>query len=116
MIPARASSFLLVLLMAVSGISFGAARGQARIAGQMVICTGGAAVTVSVDAGGNPVREVHLCPDSILGALAAVIPPALLPLAPDVRALPSRHRPAHPAAHALWRPALPARGPPLLLL
>ncbi len=116
MIPARLSCFLLVALMLVSGIAFGAARGQARIAGQLVICSGGAAVTVSVDAEGNPVREVRLCPDGILGAFAAMMPPALTVVLPQAARGLRSARPVHAGNHALWRPSLPARGPPYRFL
>ena len=41
----RALHLSLILLLVVTGLSLGAARGQARVAGQVVLCAGGA-VTV----------------------------------------------------------------------
>lgn len=75
-------TLFLVLSLGLSTIGFGVARGQAPVAGEQVICTGLGAVTVAVDAGGNPVRSHGLCPDN-----AALFFAALLPVAPDAMGL-----------------------------
>lgn len=69
----------LVLLLFASGISLGAARGQARVAGLVVLCAGGAVVAQPVDERGQPVGRLHVCPDMALSLMAAVGQPA-----PDV--------------------------------
>jgi hypothetical protein len=80
-------------------------------AGEMVICAGGAAVTVAVDSGGNPVGAPHWCPDCVISLLAALpAGPGLAPPSP-----PAAARAAGPVAG--WRaaaatPVPPARGPP----
>lgn len=105
--------FLVAVIVATSG-AMAAARGQAAISGQMVLCTGTGPVTVNVDAEGQPVGPAHFCPDCALSLLAAV------PLAaPSVffapRAVPVRFDRSH---RALRRPGLlrpRARAPPVLL-
>ena len=82
MILSRLFSLLLVLSLGLSTVGFGIARGQAPIAGEMVICTGQGMVTLSVDAEGNPIETHTLCPDAALVFFAAVAsePPANGPL------------------------------------
>ncbi|MBV0890297.1 hypothetical protein KTN05_00305 [Paracoccus sp. Z118] len=71
---------LLILLIAATSLSLGSARGQARVAGQMVLCDGHGVTTVAVDASGNPVERVVICPDMALSLLAALdVPPPELP-------------------------------------
>lgn len=67
--------FALALLLALTSQTLAAARGQAMVAGEMVICSGGHLVTVKVDASGQPVETPHICPDCALHALAGVVAP-----------------------------------------
>jgi hypothetical protein len=62
----------LALLLAATSMTLAVARGQTRIAGEIVICSGNGFTTVSVDEYGNPVDAVHICPDMALGLLAAI--------------------------------------------
>lgn len=65
----------LVLVLLASGISLGAARGQVRAAGQVVLCAGEAVQVQLVDARGQPVTRTHICPDMALSLMAAVAQP-----------------------------------------
>lgn len=75
----RALHSLLIVTLVLTGLALGAARGQARIAGQMVICAGNAVTVMTVDENGNPVEVPHFCPDMALSLLAAVAVPAAAP-------------------------------------
>ncbi|WP_134724490.1 hypothetical protein [Paracoccus luteus] len=79
----RALHLSLILLLVVTGLSLGAARGQARVAGQIVLCAGGAAVVQSVDSDGQPVGRTMVCPDMALSLLEAVASPAAQPVPPQ---------------------------------
>ena len=48
------------------------ARGQTRVAGEIVLCTGYGISTVTVDANGEPTGPIHICPDMVLGLMAAL--------------------------------------------
>lgn len=105
---------LLVLALALAGVTLAGARGQTPPPGavQVVICSGTTISVITLDADGNPVEERRLCPDYGLALFAA--PPAA-PLALDAPANLS-HEPLWPRleadaapAHGL-RPAV--RGPP----
>ncbi|MGP6088258.1 hypothetical protein [Antarctobacter jejuensis] len=55
---------LMAVMLAVTGLSAAAARGQqADAVGSMVICHGLTVATVLIDAEGNPVEARHICPD-----------------------------------------------------
>lgn len=109
----RALHALLILTLLLTGFALGTARGQARIAGEVVICSGNAVTVITVDRDGNPVERPHFCPDMALSLLAAV--------AADAPALPAP-RVARPAFAAMQvaslssrrAPAALARGPPAL--
>jgi hypothetical protein len=82
MMPAVRSfvaAFAILAVLLTAG-AVGAVRGQAMAAGEIVLCAGGAAVTVPVDAEGRPTGPPHWCPDCVLSLLAGV-PPAAVPLA-----------------------------------
>ena len=67
----------LILLLVLTGQTLAAARGQAQIAGEMVLCAGEFTTVVTVDAQGNPVKRVTLCPDmapSLMNAVAIASP------------------------------------------
>lgn len=101
----------LILLLVVTGVALGHARGQSRIAGQVVLCAGGTITTRDVDADGAPVPLVHVCPDMALSVLAGLSPEAAVPSAPSV---PRRARrvPAGASAIEAERDGARARGPP----
>jgi hypothetical protein len=107
-------AFGLAAVLLISATAFGGARGQARVAGQMVLCQGGAVVTVSVDRDGQPVTVVHVCPDCALASLAALDLPDLAIMRPVL----SRGALLHPMAQAVFAPQRhdrpSARGPPTL--
>ncbi len=85
-IPAL-TSILLAAVLALTSVTMAVARGQTRdVAGQIVICTGAGVTTISVDHDGDPVQQVHLCPDMVLGLLAALDLPDPTVLRPQTRA------------------------------
>ena len=103
----------LIAVMLLTSQALAAARGQSRIAGEMVLCAGGELITVHVDAQGQPVERVVICPDMALNLMAAVgiaapqpvLSETVLRLAASDRTLPGSGREA---------PAGQARGPPAL--
>lgn len=62
----------LAALVVLTAQTFAVARGQAAVAGEIVMCSGGVAVTVTVDAEGKPTGPAHVCPDCVMNALAAL--------------------------------------------
>ncbi len=104
---------VLALLVTLTSQQMAVARGQAAVAGEMVLCTGlGGVVTVNVDASGKPMGAAHFCPDCALTLMLAVADPGMPIHAQTLRTVSfvsaeittSYH---HPTAAAL------ARGPPL---
>lgn len=69
----------LALLIGLTGYEAAVARGTAAPVGQMVICTGQGLMTVAVDAEGQPIGPVHVCPDAVLGFFAATSAAAVEP-------------------------------------
>lgn len=63
-------SVVLSAVLALTSLSAAAARGQDTVFGTMVICRGMTVVTVFVDADGEPVEQVHICPDAALSFVA----------------------------------------------
>ncbi len=64
---------LLTALVLVAGtLQMAYASGQAPAVDEMVICNGHSAVTIGIDADGNPTGEVFYCPDCAATALVAV--------------------------------------------
>jgi len=78
----RYLGFALILALIVSAQSMAVARGATSPAGQIVLCTGHGPVTVFVDEDGQPVDAPHICPDCLTNALASVLPPVGLMVAP----------------------------------
>lgn len=74
--PRTFSALLLSLVLAVTSVTLAVSRGQAAGLSEMVICSDGAAVTVTVDAQGNPVERPHHCPDCLVqaGEVSATAP------------------------------------------
>jgi hypothetical protein len=68
----------LALGMIVTALSVGHARGQARVAGEVVLCVGTQVVTVTVDENGQPVTSTHTCPDGVLKLAAPLASPAVV--------------------------------------
>lgn len=106
------AAILLGLILAATSLTMAVARGQTRVAGEIVICTGYGMATIAVDENGQPAGPVHLCPDMVLSFFAAAGAPAVaLPL-PDPA--PGRSVPEGPRVQAaLAAPSPCARGPPL---
>jgi hypothetical protein len=105
------AAFAIAATVLTAGMA-GAARGQAAEAGRVVICSGQGAVTLSIDADGNPTGPAHWCPDCVLTLLAG------LAAAPAVAEAPAGVSAAAPAPLARRQPgrSLPgpqARGPPV---
>lgn len=103
----------LALILAVTSVTMSVARGQTRVAGEIVICTGLGITTLAVDATGRPVGVAHICPDMVLGLMAALdlAPPVLLrPEGVDVAVfaadLPRMHTRTAPPSRARDPPAL----------
>ncbi|KFE35945.1 hypothetical protein DW2_04930 [Thioclava atlantica] len=100
------------IVLAMTSMTMAVARGQARVAGEVVICTGYGVTTISVDEKGNPTGPVHLCPDMVLAMMAAIAVAPVLPEPPggQGRSL----RPSEPpVAQAQARVVPRARGPPV---
>ncbi|WP_299361879.1 hypothetical protein [uncultured Paracoccus sp.] len=68
----RGLHLILILVLVVTGLSLGAARGQVRAAGQVVLCAGSAVTLIDVDRDGVPVQRPHLCPDMALSLLVGL--------------------------------------------
>ena len=107
----RALHSLLIVTLVLTGLALGAARGQARIAGQVVICAGNAVTIMTVDKNGNPVEVPHFCPDMALSLLAAVAVTAQMP-APDQVALAVTQHPVLALQSSRDAPTARARAPP----
>ena len=104
----------LALMIAATSLSMAVARGQTRVAGEIVICTGMGVTVVSVDAEGNPTGPAHICPDMVLAMMAAP------PIAAFELEAPGSVSRAHLAEHAplsrnAERPIAQARAPPVLV-
>jgi hypothetical protein len=105
-------SCILAVVLLVSAVAAGAARGQTRVAGQIVICSGAGVVTLWVDADGQPVPHQSACPDCVMTALAAVWAGPAGPVVP-LHALRAEPRARADAADLSARRVMPpARGPP----
>lgn len=114
MIPAHRAytASLLALVLFLTSLTVAHARGQGMPSGEMVLCLGGHAVTVSVDAQGNPVEYTHICSDFaasfFIDAGQGFAPAALVVALSD----PS-WRIKRVIGHTGLIPSAQARGPPL---
>jgi hypothetical protein len=111
----QAFAGLLALVVVLTNMQMAVGRAQAAAVDRVVICSGYGVMTIDLDADGNPVGPVHLCPDCLaaqglaLGPAPAVAPAPVLRLVAVVPALPHTTNPQHPG------PYLPqARAPPVL--
>ena len=75
----RPLAAFLILIVALTSIGLGSARGTMRIGGEVVLCTGHGVVVTRLPA--DPDRATaHLCPDMALSLMAATAAPdAALP-------------------------------------
>lgn len=64
-------TIIMALVLGASSVTMAVARGQTRVAGEVVICSGYGLTTITVDADGNPSGTVHICPDMALAMFAA---------------------------------------------
>lgn len=110
----RLMSFALMCMLALSSLQMAAARGQADPFSSMVICNGNGTMTVFLDAEGEPVQMVHLCPDCALHAFSLVFPDTEWLHVPATRVA---ARWITVGQHADWHMGQPAtaRGPPLVI-
>lgn len=108
-------SGLLVAILLFTSQQMAMARGEMRnAAGEIVLCQGGVAVSVAVDASGNPVGPAHFCPDCVSGFfvdLASSEPSC----APAEWLVASEFNIAIKAATSFERGLKAARGPPLVI-
>lgn len=115
MIRLRSASFLglwLSLVLALASVTLAHARGQARIGDTFVLCTGGGAVTVTLDAEGNPTGPAHICPDMALALMAGVAAmPASVPV-PQVTSHAEQEAFVATLAAPVTLPVGEPRGPP----
>jgi hypothetical protein len=108
------TALLLSLMLALASVSMAVARGQAPMGPEIELCTDAGAVTVRLDAEGNPMPDgPHLCPDCLSASTAFVMP--------EAGAIPAPHITIHGVEATtvvqfragLTRRAAQARGPPL---
>lgn len=107
----------MALALLVTTQQMAAARGQAPAVGEAVLCIGGQAVTVALDADGQPVQgggAPHFCPDCILHFTDTQYPPVAAHLTQTLRPVVFG-----PDCAALAGPVAAlcpsARGPPVLV-
>ena len=101
-----------ILATVLTAGAVGAVRGQTMAAGEIVICANGAAVTIAVDAEGNPTGAPHWCPDCVISLLAG-LPPGPILAAPPARGAVVAGAPVAAWPAAVASPVPPARGPPV---
>ncbi|WP_415182094.1 hypothetical protein [Phaeovulum sp.] len=105
-------ALLFALVLAATSLTMAVARGQTRVAGEIVICTGYGLTTALVDENGAPTGPIHICPDMVLALMSAVSIAPALPAPPDTRAQSlDRSETFTPASRTLPSPR--ARDPPL---
>ena len=103
----------LSLVLALTGGTMAAARGQAMAAGSIVICTGTGPVHVAVDRDGRPIGPVHICPDCALSLFdTAAAGPGPAPV-PDRATLVADHVEPSAPVHAARLRTARARAPPV---
>jgi hypothetical protein len=103
---------LAILATVLTAGAAGAARGQAMAVGEIVLCANGMAVTLPVDADGQPTGVPHWCPDCALTLLTGLPAAPALPVSPNGTSAALRAAPQAQATGAPLPPVPPARGPP----
>ena len=104
-------SLSIALLLALTSVTLGAARGQVRADGAVILCSGSLYVPASADAEGGGTAG-HICPDMALGLLAAVALDAPDIVRPALRAERLALAPGE-SAQPRPQPVPSARGPPV---
>lgn len=104
-------AMLLALSLGATSLTMAVARGQARVAGEIVICTGYGMTTLAVDAAGTPIGRLHICPDMALALLVTLDAPRLDLSRPEGRSE-QLARPAAAAAISHRGMTRRARSPP----
>ena len=109
----RPVPLVLILVVMLTSVGLGAARGTVRQGNEVVLCTGhGVVVTVLP---GDQGRTAHLCPDMALAMLAAIgAPDVVLPQ----RILVARAAPLTRRSHVggVQRITIRVRDPPAVLV
>lgn len=106
-------AFALAAVLALTSQTTAQMRGQPVAVGAVVLCIGGGAVTVPVDADGNPAGPAHPCPDCMAAQFTAPLPGMTLPPRPATRLLTLAAPSATPATLPLTpRVHAPVRAPP----
>lgn len=67
------------LLIGVTSLSAATAHGRTSVGQDIVICSGGALVTITVGPDGEPVKRLDICPDYALSLFAAHLDTLELP-------------------------------------
>ncbi len=65
-------ALLTAAILVIGTLQMAYASGQAHAVDEMVLCTGHGAVTIGIDADGNPTGEVFYCPECASTAFVAV--------------------------------------------
>lgn len=108
------AAILFAAVLAATSLTMAVARGQMRVAGEIILCTGDGPMTVAVNERGEPVGPVLICPDMALGLLAAVSAPMPQSSRPEgVTRMQAPADLARPASQAAPMPR--SRGPPILI-
>lgn len=68
----------LAVAIALTALGVGHARGQAPMAGHVVLCVGTQIVTVAVDENGQPTTSAQTCPDAVVALSAPLLAPLIL--------------------------------------
>lgn len=109
-------AWLLSALIFVTSAQMAVARGNAMMAGQIVICNGYGLKVINVDADNQPIGPVHYCPDCALSFMDLVTP-GLPDVCDPSRVSAARFAAIHAHPHQPdCHLAVPARGPPVYSL
>ncbi|HEY0275348.1 MAG TPA: hypothetical protein VGC31_04675 [Paenirhodobacter sp.] len=76
---------VLSLAIAVTGLGLGVARGQIRLDGQIVLCTGEGMITYERGPDGKATGAAHICPDMALMLFSSASGAAMIPLTAALR-------------------------------
>mgnify|MGYP001801645745 CR=1 FL=1 len=107
----RCVALLLILTLVLTSQAFAVARGQAAVAGEMVLCIGHLTVTVEVDADGNPLETRPACEQCLAAALTALTAQDVGPAAPRTLTQATWADPNAPQG-LTYAQSQSARGPP----
>lgn len=105
-------SWLLSLLVALTGQAAAVAHAAPGPSGQIELCTGSGPVMVYVDENGEPVGDPVYCPDFALSLILALDAAPLFPVPVSAQLAVERGAPVLPMSAASAPVGHPARGPP----